>query len=542
VPKNEGELCPLSLTLSNSSTENISMPEDSVKNGELIRSSGVVSLLTMVSRVFGLLRDVVIANVFGSGAGADAFFVALRIPNLFRRLFAEGAFSQAFVPVLSAYRERRTRSEVRLLVSRVSGTLGLSLLLITILGVLGAEYIMRIFAFGYVYHAETEKLALATEMLRLTFPYLLLISLTAFAGAILNTYGRFAVPAFTPVLLNLSLIVCVIALRPYLDQPIMALAWAVLVAGVAQLTMQLPFLAKEDLLVAPTIHTKDPGVRRILTLMLPALFGVSVGQINILLDTVLASFLETGTLSWLWYSDRLLELPLGIFAIAIATVILPGLSQDHATASKQQFSHTLNWALRLVCLLGLPASAALIYLSDELIATLFFHGAMTERDVTMSGLALAAYGTGLLGHMLVKVLLPGYFARQDTSTPVKFGVIALFSNMILNLALIWHFKHAGLALATSFSAFINAGLLVYGLKSSGVLVFEAEWGRFFFRILIATLIMLSIVSLITPNIENWFEFGNLERVLRMLFICFVGIGFYIIGLLVLGIKVNQVIR
>ena len=518
------------------------MPEDSAENGKLIRSSGVVSLLTMVSRVFGLLRDVVIANVFGSGAGADAFFVALRIPNLFRRLFAEGAFSQAFVPVLSEYRERRTRSEVRVLVSRVSGTLGLSLLLITILGVLGAEYLMRMFAFGYVYHAETEKLALATEMLRLTFPYLLLISLTAFAGAILNTHGRFAIPAFTPVILNLSLILCVLFLRPYLNQPIMVLAWAVLIAGIAQLTIQLPFLAREQLLVSPTIVIKDPGVRRILTLMLPALFGVSIGQINILLDTVLASFLETGTLSWLWYSDRLLELPLGIFAIAIATVILPGLSQDHAMSSNEQFSRTLNWALRLVLLLGLPASAALVYLSNQLIATLFFHGAMTERDVTMSGLALAAYGAGLLGHMLVKVLLPGYFARQETATPVRFGVIALVSNMILNLALIWHFKHAGLALATSFSAFINAGLLIYGLKRSGVLVFEPEFGGFFLRILVATLIMLSIVSLITPNIESWFEFDILERILRMLFISFVGVSFYIICLLGLGIKVRQIIR
>ena len=339
------------------------MPKESVENGKLIRSSGVVSFLTMVSRVFGLLRDVVIANVFGSGAGADAFFVALRIPNLFRRLFAEGAFSQAFVPVLSEYRKKKTPSEVKLLVSRVSGTLGLSLVLITILGVLGAEYLMHIFAFGYVYHEEADKLALATEMLRLTFPYLLLISLAAFAGAILNTCGRFAVPAFTPVLLNFCLIICVLFLRPYLTQPVMVLAWAVLIAGIVQLTIQLPFLAKENLLVTPTINSKDPGVRRILALMLPTLFGVSVGQINVLLDTVLASFLETGTLSWLWYSDRLLELPLGVFAIAIATVILPGLSQDHAMSSNEQFSRTLNWALRLVFLLGIPASAALfIYL------------------------------------------------------------------------------------------------------------------------------------------------------------------------------------
>ena len=518
------------------------MSEDNVADGKLIRSSSLVSLLTMISRAFGLLRDVVIANVFGAGAGADAFFVALRIPNLFRRLFAEGAFSQAFVPVLAEYKERASPREVRLLVSRVSGTLGLTLVAITIVGVLGAEYVMRIFAFGYVYNAEAEKLALATQMLRLTFPYLLLISLTAFAGAVLNTFGRFAIPAFTPTLLNLSLIICVVFLRPYLDQPIMVLAWAVLIAGIAQLTIQLPFLARENLLVAPTIDTHDPGVRRILTLMLPALFGVSVGQINILLDTVLASFLETGTLSWLWYSDRLLELPLGIFAIAIATVILPGLSQNYAVSSADQFSRTLNWAIRLVLLLGLPASAALIYLSDQLIATLFLHGAMTERDVTMSGAALAAYGTGLLGHMLTKVLLPGYFARQDTATPVKYGVIALVSNMVLNLTLIWHFKHVGLALATSLSAFINAGLLFYGLKRSGVLLFDSDSYRFCLRIIIATLIMLSILYLVTPSIEIWFNLGVVDRILRMLSICLIGLGVYVFCLLVLGIKIHQIVR
>ena len=287
----------------------------STLRGRLLKSSLVVSSMTMISRVFGLARDMVIAYFFGAGTGADAFFLAFRIPNFFRRLFAEGAFSQAFVPVLSGYRKQRDHQEVRALVDKITGSLGVCLVLITIIGVLGAEVIISLFAAGFVYHDETAKFELATEMLRLTFPYLLLISMTALSGGILNTYGRFAVPAFTPVLLNVSLIACAILLRPHLAEPVMALAWGVLIAGVAQLTFQLPFLAKQDLLPRPKIDFKDPGVKQVMTLMLPAIFGASVSQINLLVDTILASFLVTGSISWLYYSDRLLELPLALFGI-----------------------------------------------------------------------------------------------------------------------------------------------------------------------------------------------------------------------------------
>ncbi len=508
----------------------------------LLKSSAVVSALTTVSRVFGLIRDMVIANYFGASAGADAFFLAFRIPNLFRRLFAEGAFAQAFVPVLSEYRNRRTKEAVLDLINRVSGTLGISLLLITVLGVVGAEYVIRVFAMGYVYHEHAAKLELAVAMLRLSFPYLLLISMTAFAGSVLNTFGRFAAPAITPVLLNISLIVSAIYLRPHLEQPVMALAWAVLIAGVAQLTFQLPFLARERLLGVPRVDTRHPGVRQILALMLPALFGVSVGQINLLLDTVLASFLATGTLSWLYYSDRLLELPLALFGIAIATVILPGLSADHSSESPQEFSSTLNWAIRWVVVLGLPASVALIYLSESLIATLFYHGEMTQHDVRMASLSLAAYGCGLLGHMLVKVLAPGYFARQDTSTPVRYGVVALVSNMVLNIILIWHLEHAGLALATSLSAFINAGLLYFGLRRADVLQVEPGWVRFLAQVLMANSVMFLALYAMTPAIEEWFRFAFLERFTVMLLICGAGTVIYAASLLVVGFRVKQMVR
>ena len=508
----------------------------------LLKSSGVVSLMTMVSRVFGLVRDMVIAYFFGAGAGADVFFLAFRIPNLFRRLFAEGAFAQAFVPVLSEYREKHSRQEVKQLIDKVSGTLGVNLVVITLLGVVGAEVVISVFAAGFVYHGEVGKLALATEMLRLTFPYLLLISMTAFSGAILNTFGRFAAPAITPVLLNLSLILCAVYLRPLLEVPVMALAWGVLIAGVAQLTFQLPFLAAEHLVPSPKVDFKDEGVKKILVLMLPALFGVSVGQINLLLDTVLASFLETGSLSWLYYSDRLLELPLALFGITIATVMLPSLSREHANASAQEFSDTLNWAIRLVFLLGVPASVALVFLSESLITTLFYQGEMSRRDVSMAALSLMGYAVGLLGHMLVKVLAPGFFARQDTASPVKYGVVALVSNMVLNLMLVWQFKHAGLALATSLSAFINAGLLFSGLLRAKVLVLKPGWAVFLARLIFANICMVAVLYAISPDHHAWFAFGFWERLGVMLLICGAGAVTYAASLLLVGYRVKETVR
>ena len=466
--------------------------------------------------------------------------MAFRIPNLFRRLFAEGAFAQSFVPVLTEYRNKQPAEVVRKLISRVSGTLGVCLLVLTVLGVIAAEYVMRAFAPGFLYHGDVEKLGLAIDMLRLTFPYLLLISMTAFAGAVLNTFGRFAVPAFTPVLLNLSLILCAVFLRPHLEQPVMALAWAVLIAGVAQLTFQLPFLARENLLAVPRVDFNDPGVRRVMALMLPAMFGASVGQINLLLDAVLASFLETGSLSWLWYADRLFELPLALFGIAIATVLLPGLSADHASESPAAFSATLNWAIRLIVLLGIPATVTLVFLSEALITTLFFYGEMTQRDVNMASLALSAYGVGLFAQMLVKILLPGYFARQDTSTPVRYGVIALVSNMALNLILIWHLHHVGLALATSISGFINAGLLFFGLRRIGVLQLDSGWWRFLGQVLVANLVMFGAIYIMTP--EQWFSYALLERIALMLLICGAGALIYAASLLLVGIRIRQLVR
>jgi putative peptidoglycan lipid II flippase len=514
-----------------------------VKAGRsLLKSSGVVSAMTMISRVFGLIRDMVVAFFFGAGAEADVFFLAFKIPNFFRRLFAEGAFSQAFVPVLSEYRGQRSSGEVQHLIDRVSGTLGVILVLITVLGMLGAAGLISVFAAGFVYHGEAYKVTLATEMLRLTFPYLLFISLTAFAGAILNSFGRFAAPAFTPVILNLTLIGATIWLRPLMAVPVMALAWGVLLAGMLQLLFLLPFLRSAGLLPVPRVDFKDPGVKKILLLMLPAIFGVSVGQINLLLDTVLASFLETGSLSWLYYSDRLLELPLALFGITIATVILPSLSREHAGRSSSAFAATLDWAIRMVCVIGIPASVALVVLSESLITTLFYQGEMTPRDVTMASYSLKAYGLGLLGHMLVKVLAPGYFSRQDIRTPVRYGIIALVANMALNLLLVWEFKHAGLALATSLSAFLNAGLLLKGLLRIDVLVFQPGWWRFSIQVLIANSVMCALLILLVPEQSTWLVMAFWERLGVTLLICVTGAGTYGAALRLMGFNFKQLIR
>ncbi|HLV76874.1 MAG TPA: murein biosynthesis integral membrane protein MurJ [Marinobacter sp.] len=503
----------------------------------LLRSSGVVGAMTMLSRVLGLVRDMVIARYFGAGADADAFFVAFKIPNFLRRLFAEGAFSQAFVPVLSSYRHKGDVAEVRRLVDAVAGSLGLVLLAVTLVAMLGAPVLTSIFAPGFL--GDEVKFALTTEMLRITFPYLLLISLTAFAGGILNSYDRFAVPAITPVLLNLAMIGAAIFLAPLMQEPVMALAWGVFIAGALQLFFQLPFLMRLGLLPRPRVDYRHEGVSRILRLMVPALFGVSVSQINLLLDTVLASFLQTGSVSWLYYSDRLSELPLGVFGIAIATVILPSLSRKHAAASKDQFAATLDWAVRAVLIIGVPAALALALMAEPLIATLFHYGEVTGRDVTMSAQSLRAYSAGLLAFMLIKVLAPGFFARQDTKTPVRIGVIAMVANMGFNLLLVFPLAHAGLALATSMSAWLNGYLLWRGLRKEGAWQSQPGWPRFLVQLAVANGAMAAVVLWLNAPVSDWLAASGLQRAQDMAIVVAAGVLVYFAALALTGVRLRQ---
>ena len=487
-------------------------PSAQSENGRhgLLKSTTLVGSMTLLSRISGLAREIGFSYWFGAGMVMDAFIVAFKIPNLLRRFFAEGAFSQAFVPIISEYRATRSAEEVRELIERTSGTLALALFSITVLGVLAAPLLILIFAPGFL--NDDGRYELATDMLRLTFPYLFFISLTALAGGILNTYRRFAVPAFTPVLLNLVLIAFAAWVAPQMERPAMGLALGVFFAGVIQLGFQLPFLIRLGLLPRPRWGWAHQGVRRILKLMVPVIFGSSVAQINILFDTLIASFLVTGSISWLYYSDRLVEFPLGVFGIALATVILPNLSEQHATASREAFSATLDWALKLVLLLALPAALGLMLLAEPILTTVFYGGAFTEQDVGMASVSLVAFAPGLVGFILVKVLSPGYFARQDTRTPVRIGVQALLLSMLLNVVFVltlinteWAPAHTGLAAATTVSGLFNASMLLRGLLKTSVYRPRPGWGKLAVQVVLACIAMILFIGWLRGTFGSWFE-------------------------------------
>lgn len=522
------------------STENSTSPK---KQPGLLRSSFVVSLLTMFSRVLGLLRDIAFGVFVGVGAATDPFYIAFRIPNFLRRLFAEGAFSQAFVPVLSEYRQQRSFQDVRDLVDRVSGVLGSSLIAVSALAVVASPVITAIFAPGYI--GQHEKFELTSNLIRIMFPYLFLISMAGFSGAILNSYGKFGAPAFAPVLLNVTLIGAAFFAGRWFAQPLYGLALGVLLAGIAQYLFQWPFLIRLNLLPRPKWAPRDEGVRRILKLMLPALFGVSVSQINLLLDTVLASFLPPGSVSWLYLSDRLHELPLGVFAVAIGTVILPSLSRDRAIADNGNFSRTLDWAVRMILLIGMPASVALIVSGYSIQLALFRYGHTLEHDIRMSSYALAAVSTGLSAFMLIKVLAPGFYARQDTRTPVRIGIIAMVSNMVFNLILViplhmyWKLGHVGLALATSLSAWLNAGLLARGLFSAGVYRPQPGWGRFLLHLALACAAMAVVLVALDPGANAWLSWVWWRRLPAVVGLCAVAFAAYACVLMGFGLRLHH---
>lgn len=496
--------------------------------------------MTFLSRLLGLARDMVIARFYSAGIEADAFFVAFRIPNFLRRLFAEGAFSVAFVPVLTEYKNQRSLEETRALLNTVSGTLGGILLVISILGVIGAPWLVYVFAAGFA--DQPEKFALTASMLAITFPYVMLISLTALAGGVLNTWKQFAVPAFTPVLLNISLISCAIWLSPHLEQPVLALAWGVFIAGVAQLSFQIPFLNRLGLLPKPRFSWRDSGVQKVVKLMIPGLFGSSVAQINLLFDTFIASFLVTGSVSWLYYSDRLLEFPLGVFGIALATVVLPHLSENHFRQGAQAFRQTLGWAVHMAWLIALPAMMGLLLLAQPILATLFQYGEFSSHDSYMSSLSLMAYALGLPAFILIKVLANAYYARQDTKTPVKIGIQAMILNMLLNLicvgslyAMDFHALHMGLALATSGSAWFNALMLAHRLRREELLVFSHDSALAYGRIMLATVLMSLLLWLMLEP-QHWPEWSWWQRLGQLALLVGGAMLVYGLSLLLMGLR------
>ncbi len=507
---------------------------------QLAKNTVIFSSMTLLSRVLGFVRDMVIAYIFGVSGAADAFWVAFKIPNFMRRLFAEGAFSQAFVPVLSEYKETQDHEQVRQFISRMMGTLGSALLLLTILVELGTPVVIAVFAPGYLHNPA--QFALASHMLHLTFPYLLFISLTAFAGAVLNTYGRFAVPAFTPVLLNLSLIAAAFGLSSHFHQPVVALAWGVFVAGVVQLIFQIPFLRYRGLLVLPRMRWRDPGVRRVLKLMLPAIFGVSVVQVNLLLDTVFASFLPAGSISWLYYSDRLTSFPLGVFGVAIATVILPTLAKAFSKNSHEDYNASINWAIRSVLLIALPAGIAIFILSAPLLSTLFQHGKFSAEDVMMAQRSLLMFALGVPGFMLIKVLASGFYARQNIKTPVRYAVVAMICNSVLNLILIFPMAHAGLALATTASSTLNAGLLFFGLLKREIYVPSPGWRRYILQMLVANVVMGALVWFFKPPTQEWLSAGLSWRIQHLIPLIGLGAASYFAVLWLMGMRPRDFIH
>lgn len=505
----------------------------------LVKSTSVVISMTMISRVFGFLRDMVTAAYFGAGIQFDAFTVAFKIPNFMRRLFAEGSFSQAFVPVLSEYQKQKSPEEVKKFVDAMAGTLGMALLIVTIIGVIAAPWVVRLFAPGFASNAE--RFDLAVTMLRVTFPYLMLISLTAFCGAILNTYSRFWVAAFTPVFLNVIMIAAAIWLSPEFYKPVIALAWGVFISGIVQLLFPLPFLKDLSLLPRPRVNFKDPGVTRVLKLMVPALFGVSVGQINLLVDTIFVSLLVIGSPSWLYYSDRLMEFPLGVFGVAISTVILPNLSRHHATQSKTSFSLTIDWALRAVLLVGLPAAVMLAVLAGPMLSTLFQHGTFDGHAVLMASQSLTAFAIGIAPFMLVKVLAAGFYAKQDLRTPVRIGVIAMVTNTILNCILIWPLAHAGIALSTSLAALVNGGLLFYFLRKRGFYEFREGWKLFAVRLLIANVVVGIWLYVGAGDIQTWIHQTAVWRLMHLTFLMVTAAFVYFGALWITGIRLHHLL-
>ncbi len=507
----------------------------------LLKSTGIVSAMTFISRILGFIRDVVIAQVFGAGIASDAFLVAFKIPNFMRRLFAEGSFSLAFVPVFSYYKTQRSEQELRQLSDEVAGTLAVILMLVTALGVLAAPILVWIFAPGFSSHAD--KFNLTIDMLRITFPYLLFISLTAFAGGMLNSFGRFIVPALTPVLLNITMIMAALWWAPYFSQPIIALAWGVFFAGLLQLLFQLPALYHIKLLPRLRWGWRSEGVQRILTLMIPTLFGASVAQISLFFDTLLASFLTHGSVTWLYYSDRLVELPLGVFGVALGTVILPKLSRDYASHSHQQFSHTLDWGLRWTLIIALPATVGLVILAGPILAALFQYGEFDAHDVEMTCHSLVALSLGLVSFIAVKVLAPGFYARQNTETPVRFAVIALVANMILNLILIFPLAHAGLALATSIASTLNALMLAIHLYRQRIYQPQwREWGHFLLRVLIANVALGGFLIAGSGELHEWLRASLSERILQLAFLMGGAAVIYVGGLWLIGIRPHHLLR
>ncbi|AWK14947.1 murein biosynthesis integral membrane protein MurJ [Candidatus Fukatsuia symbiotica] len=503
----------------------------------LLKSLAAVSSMTLFSRVLGFARDAVIARVFGAGMATDAFFVAFKLPNLLRRIFAEGAFSQAFVPLLAEYKNQQGEEATRTFVAYVAGLLTLVLVVVTLLGMLAAPWIIFITAPGFVDTAD--KFALTSSLLRITFPYILLISLSSLVAAILNTWNRFSIPAFAPSFLNISMIGFALFAAPYFDPPVLVLAWAVVLGGVLQLGYQLPYLKKVGMLVLPRLDLRNTGVWRVMRQMVPAIFGVSVSQISLIINTIFASFLVSGSVSWMYYADRLMEFPAGVLGVALGTILLPALAKSFSTGNDDEYSRLMDWGLRLCFLLALPSALALGIIAKPLTVALFQYGNFSAFDALMTQHALVAYSVGLMGLIVVKVLAPGFYSRQDIKTPVKIAVITLIMTQIMNLIFITPLQHAGLSLSIGLGACLNASLLYWQLRKQKIFHPQPGWLLFLGKLLVAVLIMCAVLLTVLGLMPPWDSGGMVYRLLRLSAVVLVGAGSYFAVLGLLGFRLRD---
>ncbi|EFW11955.1 integral membrane protein MviN [Serratia symbiotica str. Tucson] len=506
----------------------------------LLKSLAAVSTMTMFSRLLGFARDAIVARVFGAGMATDAFFVAFKLPNLLRRIFAEGAFSQAFVPILAEYKSQQGEQATRTFIAYVSGLLTLVLAIVTVLGMLAAPWVIYTTAPGFV--DTPDKFALTSALLRITFPYILLISIASLVGAILNTWNRFSIPAFAPTLLNVSMIGFALFAAPYFHPPVLALAWAVVVGGVLQLGYQLPYLRKIGMLVLPRLTLRDAGVWRVMRQMGPAILGVSVSQISLIINTIFASFLVSGSVSWMYYADRLMEFPSGVLGVALGTILLPSLAKSFSSGNQDEYSRLMDWGLRLCFLLALPSAIALGILAKPLTVALFQYGKFSAFDAAMTQRALVAYSVGLMGLILVKVLAPGFYSRQDIKTPVKIAIITLIMTQVMNLTFISSLKHAGLALSIGLAACLNAALLYWQLRQQKIFQPQPSWAVFLSKLGAAVLVMAGVLMSVMWLMPCWDQGNMLERLLRLAVVVVAGVVAYFAVLAGLGFRPRDFAR
>ncbi|MCR3755730.1 MAG: putative lipid II flippase MurJ [Sodalis sp. Psp] len=506
----------------------------------LLRSLAEVSSMILFSRILGFIRDAIVARVFGAGMETDAFFVAFKLPNMLRRIFAEGAFSQAFVPILAAYKGQHEEAATRTFVAYIAGLLILALVLVTVSGMLAAPWIILITAPGFA--DMPERFALTTALLRITFPYILLISLTSLVGAVLNTWNCFSVPAFAPTLLNICMIGFTLLIAPLFHPPVMALAWAVVAGGILQLGYQLPHLKKIGMLVLPRLQFRNAAVWRMLQLMGPAILGASVSQISLIINTIFASFLASGSVSWIYYADRLMELPAGVLGAALGTILLPSLTRSVSSSNHDEYSRLLDWGLRLSFMLALPSSVALGILAHPLTVALFQYGKFSAFDVLMTQQALTAYSVGLIGLVLVKVLAPGFYSCQNIKTPVQVAMATLAMTQVMSLIFIGPLKHAGLSLSIGFAACLNASLLYWQLRRQKLFQPQPGWFSFLYRLVLAVIIMAAALVGLLMVMQEWDQGSMPWRLLRLIGVVAVGITAYLTTLWLVGFRLRDFSR